>query len=416
MNRPLPESEPHVYEEAAARVGGLFERHGRMVYGVCRAMLRDVHEAEDASQQAFLSAYRALLGGARVRDSGAWLATIARNECRGRIAAGMRTPLPVAEEDLAGIAACGDETEQRLHAESLRAALGELPERQRDAVVLRYLYGLRYNEVATALGISRPATEALLFRARRAMRLSLRPVAGAILVVPLAVQDELALAIPGFSTGAGTSAAAFGVTGGLLAKLTAGSVGAKVATAVVAVSAVGVVGAVESDPSGRSNERGARPAAVVERSVDDAGRSDSSPRSDGERSRSLDGRENDGGDDTDRASGRVDVTGKGDRRLSGSDDGSRQDREAPDESSRSDAGRDEDSASESSSDGPGSGVTAPDDSSTSGSSGEARDGEVVDSTDSDSDDSSGSGSGSGSGSDDASIGSNSGPGGGNPDD
>jgi RNA polymerase sigma-70 factor (ECF subfamily) len=381
-------------------------------------MLRDVHEAEDASQQAFLSAYRALLGGAHVRDSGAWLATIARNECRGRIAAGMRTPLPVAEEDLAGIAACGDETEQRLQAEALRAALGELPDRQRNAVVLRYLYGLRYSEVATALGISRPATEALLFRARRAMRHSLRPVAGAVLVVPLAVRDELALAIPGFSTGLGTSAVALGVTGGLLAKLTAGSVGAKVATAMVAVSAVGVVGAVESDPSGQIDERGPRPAAVVERSVDDAGRSDSSPRSDGERSRSLDGRESDDGDDADRTSGHV--AGKAERRLPESDDESRPNWEAPDEPSPTDADRDDDSSSEFSSDGPGSTVTAAHDS---GSSGEAKDDELVDSTNSDSgsdetraDHDSDDSSGPGSGSDEASSGSNSGSGGGDPDD
>ena len=398
-----------------------------MVYGVCRAMLRDVHEAEDASQQSFLSAYRALLGGARVRDSGAWLATIARNECRGRIAAGMRTPLPVAEEDLAGIAACGDETERRLQAEALRAALGELPDRQRDAVVLRYLYGLRYSEVATALGISRPATEALLFRARRAMRHSLRPVAGAVLAVPLAVRDELALAIPGFSTGPGTGAAAFGVTGGLLAKLTAGSVGAKVATAVVAVSAVGVVGAVESDPSGQRDGRGPRPAAVVELTVDDAGRSDSSLRSDGERSRSLDGRESDGGDDADRASGHVDVAGKAERRLSGSDDESRPNKEAPDEPFRTDADRDDDSTSQSSSDGPGSTATAADDSSPSGSSGEAIDDERADSTDSESETESGSdetraehgsgdSSGSDSGSDAASSDSNSGRGGGDPND
>ena len=44
----------------------LYERHGRMAYGLCRAMLRDAHEAEDATQQAFLSAYRALLGGGLV--------------------------------------------------------------------------------------------------------------------------------------------------------------------------------------------------------------------------------------------------------------------------------------------------------------------------------------------------------------
>jgi len=213
-------------------------------------MLRDVHEAEDATQQAFLSAHRALLGGARVRDSGAWLATIARNECRARIAAGMRTPLPLADEDLALIPAPDDEAERRLQADALKTAIAELPERQREAVVLRDLYGLRYGEVATALGLSRPATEALLFRARRAMRVRLRPVVGAVLAVPLVAREELASAIPGFAASRGTGAATMGTAGavgGLLAKLTATPVGLKVATVAVAATTVGVTGSVDSD-------------------------------------------------------------------------------------------------------------------------------------------------------------------------
>ncbi|MGH3065380.1 MAG: RNA polymerase sigma factor [Gaiellaceae bacterium] len=245
---PLPDPTPALEREAAAHVGGLFERHGRMVYGVCRAMLRDVHEAEDATQQAFLSAHRALLGGAHVRDAGAWLATIARNECRGRIAARMRTPLPVAEEDLFALPSPVDEQARHEQALEFREALAELPERQREAVVLRYLYGLRYGEVATALGLSRPATEALLFRARRGLRGTLRPVVGAVLVVPLALREELALAIPGFSAGTGVSTAAVGIaSGGVLGKLVAGPVGVKVATTAVAVSTVGAVGTIESD-------------------------------------------------------------------------------------------------------------------------------------------------------------------------
>lgn len=239
---------------AAARVAELFERHGRMVYGICRAMLRDVHEAEDAAQQVFLSAYKALLGGASVRDPGGWLATIARNECRGRIAAGMRSPLPIANEDLDAMPSSVDENARHDQALDFRKALAALPERQREAVVLRYLYGLRYGEVATALGLSRAATEALLFRARRALRGRLRPVVGTVLVVPLALREELALAIPGFSSGAaGASAVAAGAAGGVLAKLAAGPVGVKVATAAVAVSTVGAVGVVESDRPVRSD-------------------------------------------------------------------------------------------------------------------------------------------------------------------
>ena len=42
---------------AGERIAALIEEHGRMVYGVCRLMLRDPVEAEDAAQQSFLSAY-----------------------------------------------------------------------------------------------------------------------------------------------------------------------------------------------------------------------------------------------------------------------------------------------------------------------------------------------------------------------
>lgn len=269
---PLPDANPRLEREAAARVGCLFDRHGRMVYGVCRAMLRDVHEAEDATQQVFLSAHKALLGGARVREPGGWLATIARNECRGRIATGMRTPLPVSDDDLAALPAPVDEHARQAQVREIRDALEALPARQREAVVLRHLYGLRYGEVATALGLSRSATEALLFRARRALRGRLQPAAGAALVVPLALRDELALALPGFSAGAGTSAAAVGAaSGGVLAKLVAGSAGVKVATAAVAVSTVGAVGAVESDRPVQSDQ--ARPA-IVETSSGQSAASD----------------------------------------------------------------------------------------------------------------------------------------------
>jgi len=244
---PLPSRQPPTPTEAADRVRALFEQYGRMVYGVCRAMLRDVLEAEDAAQQVFLSAHRALLGGAQVRDPGRWLAAIARNECRQRIGAGMRRPLAIADEDLDALPALVDDEARRAELAELQDAIAALPDRQRQAVVLRYLYGLRYGEVATALGISRPATEALLFRARRSLHGRLRTGAGAALAVPVALRDELAQAIPGFAAGGASGTAA--VAGGLLAKLVGSSAGMKVATAAVAVSAAGTVGAVETQRS-----------------------------------------------------------------------------------------------------------------------------------------------------------------------
>ena len=120
---------------AGERIGELFEEHGRMVYGVCRWILRDPTEAEDAAQQTFLSAYRALLNGRRPRDPSAWLGTIARNECRGRLRSRKTEPLTLVT------AATADDThrEAARHEEVERwtAALAELPPQQRDAIVLR---------------------------------------------------------------------------------------------------------------------------------------------------------------------------------------------------------------------------------------------------------------------------------------
>ena len=62
----------------------LFEAHAARVLGICRGMLRNSHDAEDAAQQAFLSAYMSLAAGTPPREPAAWLATIARNEYRTR--------------------------------------------------------------------------------------------------------------------------------------------------------------------------------------------------------------------------------------------------------------------------------------------------------------------------------------------
>ena len=212
---------------AGAHLGRLYADHSRMVYGVCRMLLRDPNEAEDATQQVFLSAYRGLLTGTEVRDPAAWLGTIARNACRRRAVARLREPLAVDDDDLTLVSPGVEETAiGREEAAALYAEVGQLPGNQREAVVLRDLYGLRYDEVAKALGTSRPAVEALLFRGRRRLQRRLSPgFAAGVLVVPLAVQESIAYAVPGFASAAapaGALATAAGVP--LLAKLAAGGV------------------------------------------------------------------------------------------------------------------------------------------------------------------------------------------------
>jgi RNA polymerase sigma factor (sigma-70 family) len=198
---------------AALRVSELFERHGATVLGLCRVLLRNEHEAEDATQQTFLAAYRSLLNGGEPRHAAAWLATIARNECWSIAARRMREPLGDTEPEGSlpdpVIAAT-----ERADLRELWRAIGALPRRQRTAILLREFSGLSYDELAVALGVSEPAVESLLFRARRELRTRLRPVYGSFVIAPLnAVRD--ALAPVAVKLGAGATAVV--VAGGTVA-------------------------------------------------------------------------------------------------------------------------------------------------------------------------------------------------------
>jgi RNA polymerase sigma factor (sigma-70 family) len=196
-----------------------------MVLGLCRLLLRDPLEAEDAAQQVFLSAHRALLRGSVPRDPPAWLGTIARNECRARIRARMREPLALPElpADLPDPLAAAIRTADL---DAVWLALSQLPRRQRRALMLRELGGLSYHELGRALGVSQSAVESLLFRARRHVR-SL--IAGAnAAAVPLALRDELGRLIPDFDPG----------SVGLAARLASAPVALKLATAAVGIGVV----------------------------------------------------------------------------------------------------------------------------------------------------------------------------------
>jgi RNA polymerase sigma-70 factor, ECF subfamily len=204
---------------AAAQTEELYREHGRLVGGLCRALLRDPAEGEDAAQQVFLAAHRALLNGTSPREPAAWLATIARNECWARIRSRMREPLPTAEVE--GECSLSDPLAEAIRKADLAAiwhAIAGLPRQQRDVLLLREFGGLSYEELAGALAVSDSAVESLLFRARRGVRARVEAAyAGLTGGVTL---DILARLAGGFGAGAAPVAA----------KVAAVGVGAAVAT------------------------------------------------------------------------------------------------------------------------------------------------------------------------------------------
>jgi RNA polymerase sigma factor (sigma-70 family) len=218
----------------------LFDEYGRMVLVLCRALLRDGRDAEDAAQQTFLGAYRSILAGHRPSNPAAWLATIARNECRVRWAkreelpASLTIELEALHVDPAEIAAARDELA------ALTDALAELPERQRDVVRLHCLAGLTYGEVAETLDITSRAVDGLLVRARKRLRRRMGGIARTgVLVVPAFLRDRLAQLSPGVEEASGGAALAAGGGAGALATAGSTSLTAKLAVVGVGVAALG---------------------------------------------------------------------------------------------------------------------------------------------------------------------------------
>jgi RNA polymerase sigma-70 factor (ECF subfamily) len=163
------DSDSQLIESLARDLDASFEAlvlaHQDRIYSIALRMLGDPRDAEEAAQDAFVRAYRALgaYDATRIRElrMRAWLATIVLNLCRSRIgrrvAAGQRplsldaapagTMEPVAAE-AAGPAAAA----LRLDAAGRWAdLLLTLPPAYRSAVVLRHVDGLSYPEVASAL-------------------------------------------------------------------------------------------------------------------------------------------------------------------------------------------------------------------------------------------------------------------------
>jgi RNA polymerase sigma-70 factor (ECF subfamily) len=131
-------------------------RNQDAVYSVARRLTQGRDDAEDAAQEAFVRAYRALAGwdAARRRSlhEGPWLAAIALNVCRNQARARSRRPVtsPLDGVDPASDGRVGPETV--VGRDWWAGAVAGLPDLYRAPVVLRHVQGLSYEEAAEALG------------------------------------------------------------------------------------------------------------------------------------------------------------------------------------------------------------------------------------------------------------------------
>lgn len=158
-----------------AAFAALTERHRPGMRATAIALLGYTDEAEDAVQDAVLTALRRLGDLRDPAAAGPWLKAIVRNTCRMMLRA--HRPLPVAEPGLL-LPPRTDETDDT--PDWVRSALAELSAPIRDVTLLRYFSGFSsYREIAELCGIPAETVGSRLRDGRRILARRLRETAGA---------------------------------------------------------------------------------------------------------------------------------------------------------------------------------------------------------------------------------------------
>jgi len=158
-----------------------YRNNYRRVLGLCRQLLGRIQPAEDAAQEVFLRAHRAFASYDRARPFEGWILTIASNYCIDVVRRRRKEAQLFGSEGEERIAAEADDSDvlgellAEERAAELKVAIASLPERYRLPLVLAYYRDASYDEVASALGITRTHAGALICRAKQALRRALRP-------------------------------------------------------------------------------------------------------------------------------------------------------------------------------------------------------------------------------------------------
>ena len=237
----------------AAAFEAIVQRYRKPLLGYCSRLL-PASRAEDAVQQTFLNAYQSMVSGDAELNLRPWLYRIAHNSSLNLLRQNGWSHEQL-DENMDGVQRPDQALELRERLLATVAAVQALPERQRNAVLLREIDGLSYDEIAKALGVGDGAVRQLLHRARASLR------AGLTAVTPVGLVERLSAAVAG--TG--------GDPGGRVAEVTTGlGIGAgaaKLGAAVLATGAIatGVVAVplVKHHRDGRSDRVAAADAAAA---------------------------------------------------------------------------------------------------------------------------------------------------------
>jgi RNA polymerase sigma-70 factor, ECF subfamily len=159
----------------------VYARFAEMVYNLALRLAGDADEAADLTQEIFLRVHRHLGRFSGRSALKTWIFRVALNHCRERLARYRPVLLPIAEEaDEPGAARLADPgrgPEELAAAAELgrqvARCLLHLPATYREAVVLRDLQGLSYQEIAAVLGVRAGTVRSRIARGREQLRLLL---------------------------------------------------------------------------------------------------------------------------------------------------------------------------------------------------------------------------------------------------
>lgn len=150
--------------------GTLIERYERAVYNLCLRTMRNPEDGKDATQEAFLKAFRSLRTFRTGAKFSTWIFSIAYHTCCDRLAGRKRfsnEDLPDRADPAPGPAQL---VEAREDARALRAAIDVLPQKYRSVITLYHLQGKQYEEIATVLELPVGTVKTHLFRAKEQLR------------------------------------------------------------------------------------------------------------------------------------------------------------------------------------------------------------------------------------------------------
>ena len=140
-------------------LGELYDRQGRVAYGLALRILRDERLAEDAVQEAFLAVWKSALSFRPERaKASTWIHTLVHRRAVDLVRREERRRAEPLDDELAGrLSDAGVPTEEaawlRFERERVQAALAQLPDAQREALELAYYDGFSQSELAERLGM-----------------------------------------------------------------------------------------------------------------------------------------------------------------------------------------------------------------------------------------------------------------------